>query len=358
MVDELKAEDAVEIQRIVKEIGALVCTLSSIQDIYDLSVYRRAIARRDPMKFWALLDNNIVTQVVSLIGGTRQKGVPLSVETQRICAIMAFLIHARIDTNPEVALFERPAHLNNPDKVTQDKLFRIADHLPAQVFADLALNRICGIPEGQFIAAKRAVDSNPLTQANLKRTNFEHEKDHVFKILHANLLRAWLISHQPGNQAQRLKSFLEWNYNELVSDYVGVIFALIYLSRKRIGGMIKHCDSSDRRLVLKQIENSTWDMYYLAALEELHKRANGNRIWFLCTRDRVLLEVASHRYALTLERMDTFIKEYCQGEGVEVFKEYVTKINYRLGRNDHIARVCANLDAILDGLVKEVLACP
>jgi len=135
-----------------------------------------------------------------------------------------------------------------------------------------------------------------------------------------------------------------WNFNELVSDYVGVIFALIYLSKKRIGGMIKHCDSSDRRLVLKKMENATWDMYYLAVLEELHKAAKGSRIWFFCTRDQVLLKVAAHRYALTLEGMDTFIQEYYTGEGVEVFKEYVTKINCRRDRAEHIAKVCSNLD--------------
>ena len=42
MVDGLKAEDAVEVERIVREIGALVCTPSTIPDIYDLSVYRGA----------------------------------------------------------------------------------------------------------------------------------------------------------------------------------------------------------------------------------------------------------------------------------------------------------------------------
>lgn len=129
MVDALKAEDAVEVERIVREIGALVCTPSTIPDIYSLSVYRSAIARRDPMKFWALLDNNIVTQIVSLISGTRQTGAPLSDEAKKICAIMAFLIHARVDANPDIALYERPEHVNNPDKVTQDYFFRIADHL-------------------------------------------------------------------------------------------------------------------------------------------------------------------------------------------------------------------------------------
>jgi len=198
MVDVLKAEDAVEIERIVREIGALVDTPSTIPDIYSLSVYRSAIARRDPMKFWALLDNNIVTQVVSLVGGTRQKGASLSEETRKICAIMAFLIHARVETNPVIALFERPEDINNP---TQDYFFRIADHLPAQVFADLALNRTCAVPEAALTAAKHEVDSNPRTQANLKRTNFEYEKDHWFKILHANLLKAWLVSHQQGTQA-------------------------------------------------------------------------------------------------------------------------------------------------------------
>lgn len=85
MVDALKAEDAVEVERIVREIGALVCTPSTIPDIYSLSVYRSAIARRDPMKFWALLDNNIVTQIVSLISGTRQTGAPLSDDEEDLC---------------------------------------------------------------------------------------------------------------------------------------------------------------------------------------------------------------------------------------------------------------------------------
>ena len=225
MVDELKADDAVEIARIVREIGTLVDMPSNIPDIYDFSVYRRAIARRDPMKFWALLDNNIVTQIVSLISGVRKTGVPLSEETKRICAIMAFLIHARVETNPGIALFERPEDINNPDKVTQDYFFRIADHLPAQVFADLALNRTCAVPVAALTAAKREVDSNPSTQADLKRTTYSNQMglEQRFKILRANLLKAWLIFHQGGTRIQRLQTFLEWNARVVVSDYVGVI---------------------------------------------------------------------------------------------------------------------------------------
>ena len=358
MVDELKSEDAIEVERIVREIGALVCTPSTIPDIYSLSVYRSAIARRDPMKFWALLDNNIVTQIVPLISGARKKGVPLSDETKRICAIMAFLIHARVETNPVIALFERPEDINNPDKVTQDYFFRIADHLPAQVFADLALNRTCVVPDAALTAAKREVDSNQLTQENLKRTRYSDESDPGFKILHANILKAWLVAHQQGTQAQRFRAFLEWNANELLSDYVGVIFALIYLSEHPIGKMIKHCNSSDRQLVLKEIANSTWDMFYLTILDWVHKEAKGGCIWFFITRDQVLLKVASHRYAMYLEGMDTFINEFCPGESIEAFKNYMRQIECRCDRAGHTAKVCANLDTILDGLVKEVLACP
>jgi len=358
MVDELTADDAVEVERIVREIGALVCTPSTIPDIYALSVYRSAITRSDPMKFWALLDNNIVTQIVSLIGGTRQTGAPLSEETKRICAIMAFLINARIDTNPAVALFERPDHVNNPDKKEQDRLFRIADHLPAQVFADLALNRTCEIPLPALTAAKREVDLNPSTQADLKRTTYSDQMvlEQRFKILRANLLKAWLIFHQGGTQIQRLQTFLEWNAKVLVSDYVGVIFALIFLSDRRIGGMIKQCDSSDRQLVLKQISNSTWDMFYLTILEYFHIKSNGACIWFFCTRDKVLLKIAAHHYAMTLEGIDAFINEFCPGEGVEVFSGYMNKINCRRDRAGHIAKVCANLDSTVDELSKEILA--
>lgn len=358
MVDVLKAEDAVEIQRIVREIGALVCTPSSIQDIYDLNVYRSAIARRDPMKFWALLDNNIVTQIVSLMSGTRQTGAPLSEETKRICAIMAFLIHARIDTNPRVALFERQEVISNPDKATQDYLFRIADHLPAQVFADLALNRICTVPVDFLTAAKREVDSNPYTLDDLKRTTYSGrmELEQRFKILHANLLKAWLLFHQAGTRTERIKCFLDWNANELAADYVGVIFALIYLSDRRIGKMIKQCDSSDRHTVLKEISNSTWDMFYLTVLEWVHSKSNGASIWFFCTRDQVLLKIASYLDAVKPENIDKFLKEFYPGEAVEAFHNYMHKINCRRDRVGHIAKVCANLDTILDGLVKEVLA--
>ena len=360
MVDELKAEDAVEIEGIVREIGALVCMRYAIPDIYDLSVYRRVIERSDPMKFWALLDNNIVTQIVSLISGTRQTAVPLSEETKRICAIMAFLIHARVDTDPRVALYERPDHVNNPDKKEQDRLFRIADHLPAQVFADLALNRTCAVPVAALKAAKRAVKSNRHTQADLKRTTYSNPMglEQRFKILRANLLKAWLIFHQGGTRIQRLQTFLEWNARVLVSDYVGVIFALIYLSDRRIGGMIKQCDSSDRQLVLKQIANSTWDMFYLTVLEWYDIKSNGACIWFFCTRDQVLLKIASYRDALTPEKIGAFIEEYYTGEGVEAFSDYMNKINCRRDRASHIAKVCVNLDSTVDELVKEVSACP
>jgi hypothetical protein len=359
MVDELKAEDVVEVERIVREIGALVCTPSTIPDIYSLSVYRSAIARRDPMKFWVLLDNNIVTQIVSLISGARKTGVPLSEETKKVCAIMAFLIHAKIDTDPSLALYERPDHVNNPDKVTQDYLFRIADHLPAQVFADLALNRTCVVPVAALTAAKREVDSSPLTQADLKRTTYSDRMklEQRFKLSHANLLKAWLISHQGGTPTQRLQCFLDWNANELIADYVGFVFAVIFLSDLRIGGMIKRCNSSDRQVVLKAISNSTWDMHYLSVLEVHHMSSKGSSIWFFSSRDGVLLEIAGHRDAVSPDRILAFIREYYSDECVDVVNKYMNQINCRRDRAGHIAKVCANLDTILDGLVKEVLAC-
>ena len=98
-------------------------------------------------------------------------------------------------------------------------------------------------------------------------------------------------------------------------------------------------------------------MFYLTVLEWFHIKSNGTCIWFFCTRDQVLLKIASYRDAVTPKKIGAFIDEYYPGEGVEAVNDYMNKINCRRDRAGHIAKVCANLDTILDGLVKEVLAC-
>ena len=241
---ELSSEDQQEIQKIVRESGALIATPSNIIDIYDMQRYRQESFTEDT-QLKAILDNNIFTQILPFVDGRKTIGEPLSNETKIICGIMCFLIYAGIETNPVIALHERPYNSNFSSKENQDYYFRIADHIHPQVFADLAMGKITDIPEYFFKEARSEVDTNPETQDDIGKASYENKLDERYLLIYMNILKAWLLYKSGKNQIERIKTYLEWSYKYSLSDNISTIFIIILLSDKRIAQMIKKINAKN-----------------------------------------------------------------------------------------------------------------
>ena len=138
---EVKDEDLRILQQLLRARNPIIASPSNIKDIYDFERYRKENLSTD-INLNAFIDNNILTQILPLIDGRKAVGVDLSDSERLSCAIMCFLIYSGIEANPATALFERPIDPNYPTKEKEDYLFRVADHVPPQVYADLALSLI------------------------------------------------------------------------------------------------------------------------------------------------------------------------------------------------------------------------
>ena len=133
---EVKDEDLRILQQLLRARNPIIASPSNIKDIYDFERYRKENLSTD-INLNAFIDNNIRTQILPLIDGRKAVGVDLSDSEILSCTIMCFLIYSGIEANPATALFERPIDPNYPTKEKEDYLFRVADHVPPQVYACL-----------------------------------------------------------------------------------------------------------------------------------------------------------------------------------------------------------------------------
>lgn len=348
---EVKEEDWSAIEKMVRQSGALVASPSNIEDVYNAQKYRKDNLFFD-IELKVILDNNIFTQILPLVDGRKAQNEPLKKEAQLICGIMCFLIYSGIETNPILALYERTENFDFCSKEKEDYFFRIADHLPPQVFADLALGKVNDVPQRDFEYAKEFVDSSHELQEEIKRANYNKPKSEEYLLTYVGVLQSFISYKEKNDELSRLTLYLKWSYEFSLVDPILLTFMIILLSDKRISKMIKKINTEDFDKIKSSILNATWDLKYLSLLLRLHQITSEDEIWFFCSRDKVLLDLAKYVFSLSNEAdIHQFIADYYPKNKVEAIKivdEYMKKTELRKN----------NLEAhrinIIDGLNNEI----
>ena len=335
---EVKDEDLRILQQLLRARNPIIASPSNIKDIYDFERYRKENLSTD-INLNAFIDNNILTQILPLIDGRKAVGVDLSDSERLSCAIMCFLIYSGIEANPTTALFERPIDPNYPTKEKEDYLFRVADHVPPQVYADLALGKYSDIPNSVKSSSFVAVDSNDLTQKNIAETSYQKLPEKRWSIIYMNLIKAWLIYREDLTPDQRFEKYLDWYFEHSVSEYACFTFVAIFLSDKRFPKMIKQQNSMNADKIFQNIKNVTWDIFSLSTLIEIHNKTNEDFIWFFCTRDELLTKLYPEIYRQSdLESCKLFAQEYYSLITINYLHRYSMKINTRT-QNERTAHI-------------------
>ena len=350
---ELKNGDAVEIERIVRECAPFVVTPSNIEDEYDIELLRKA-SLTTGVELKVLLDNNIFTQIIPLMN-RGQSGKQLNSDQLKACAVMCFLIYAGIEVNPIPALWERPNHYSWSKK-DEDLFFRVADHLHPQVFADLALQRICSI-DGEIIKeASMAVFNNPKTMMDVHGTSFSNEPNELFNLFLGGVLKVWCINRTGGERNCKLEMLLDWMYNDSILCLEVVALALDLFVDGRSGGIFKKINSSEYRTVVANARNAAWDLLYMNILQRVHAMSGGDTIWFLVTRDNNLLKVSDRIFQLCHynAKLQTFFDSSYPSFGYEEFMRSMSRFNTRPEREQHISEIMNTLDSGIEQLEKQV----
>lgn len=356
---EVRPEDWKIIEKMIRQNESIIVSPSNINDIYDAQRYREENISYN-LELKAVLDNNIFTQVLPLLDGRKKYGEPLNEEVKLICGIMCFLKYSGIETNPTLALLERK-EVDSISKNQEDYYFRVADHLHPQIFADLALGTICDISRKELDPIKNYLNSDHVIQKEINQTYKIMEESQEFQVTYSGVLKSILLYKKESDELARLRLFLNWYYNSSLLGLELFYFTVIFLSNKRIPKMIKKINSSSYEVIIKSILNAVWDLKYLSILYELHQNTPENEIWFLCSRDKVLLKLSKYTFAFTSEKdIHDFIGEYYpknKKKAIELIDEYLRKKEQRentVEGNKHKEKILMELGISISSLEQEL----
>ena len=281
----IPAPDILKIQNLLKKAN-IICTAREFKSFDKYSIYSY-LKEKDifnaPTR--ALVDRNIFTDIISLVNG---KVIDSPSESIRLsAALMAFLQCSNILIEPSISLYEY-ASLNG-SKSAKDELyqFRIADNIHPEVYTDIALNR------------KNIITEHDKAKVDIKKIEKpKNGVDYQRRLSHWNfnytlVLKMAMFEVGPLQPKEKLANFIKWMSQEFYFGAVGVLFANIYFSNKRMRKMIKSIRSNDKKKALAGVKNITWDLTLLTQWSRYVKeQAPTNTLWLLCSRDKLIMKIA------------------------------------------------------------------
>jgi hypothetical protein len=272
---------------------------------------------------YALLDRNIFSDVIAIVKG---ENVELrdgnDIGPLRIAAaLMAFLQCAKILIEPNLSLYEYAATNSSAAAADELKLFRIADNLHPRVYADIVMRRKHMITEGELNELSVNLSPDVDFGSSLRYWRFNYTL----------ALKLALLELRSIPQDQKMELFLQWMSKEFFVGASATFFASLYLSSKRMLGMLKKIGSANRERALLGIKNAAWDLTFMTTWS---KKAEAfqetNRLWLLCSRDKALLRIASCLFAtgndekaIAEQVKPIFVEHWGEKKGDNLFTYYL-----------------------------------
>lgn len=271
---------------------------------------------------YVLLDRNVFTYIISIAKGEDvdlrdgQKMGPRRIAA----AVMAYLQCCDICVEPNIALYEYAATNAQSAAADELELFRKADNLHPQIYADIALGRKNKVTTKEL--DKVSVSLGPMV-------NFKKDLNH-WHFNYTVALKLALLELQLIPQNKKMESFLQWQHDDFFYSASATLLASLYLSSKRIGGMMKKLKSIDRTKALLGIKNAAWDLTVLTTWDRLALRMQEtNKLWLLCSRDTAMKKIAGCLFTteideniISLRLKNTFIEHWGKDLGISLSNRY------------------------------------
>jgi len=264
-----------------------------------------------------IIDRNIFTRLISLARGDLVlRKTKEAEQAYRIAAgALAFFQCCDALVEPCMPLLEQAAHDNSATANEELRLFRAADNIHPQNFADIALGR------------SDQLDPSLVRQSMSDKAEEAPEKPMWWTLNYALALKLALLELEPIDQQAKLERFLQWLHDDYIWSASAVMFATVYLSPLRKHGMLKRLRSPNRRAALDGVRNAVWDMTLLTMWSgNCCSAAGSKKVWFLCSRDQAVRLVAE--WLVSTEASDERLKQIytsCWGEkdGIALVKYYL-----------------------------------
>ncbi|MGZ8152812.1 MAG: hypothetical protein ACXW0Q_08735 [Methylovulum sp.] len=343
------------IKKIVRDNHPLITT-TIIEDIYCLERY---IIRNKSTKLKGLLDNNIFTRVVYLAKGNKIE--EKNINSYRFCcAVMCFFKLGAFTIEPDLALYERTSKNSHSNAIEDLYHFRIADNIHPMGYARLALGLANRFSDEEIENAKSGIDGN---FRDTEESNYGKLLDD-WKLKYLHLLKITELSKYKLKETERVKKFFEWIVNDCSTSPGSIVFALMFLSPKRPGG-IKNINSRDFNKLKNGIKNAAWDLTYITGLRKLSKHQSEATIWFFCSHDELLQKIARNLHLKEGQEVETamqnLINEFWGKSNDRKVCEYYADMNIAISSNDkkrrqHNEEVRIKIDQMIEDLESKVLS--
>ena len=340
----LRKCDRKHMVKVLRELDSLTLAPSNVQDIYDIDKIRnRVLVQHNTVKVF--LDNNILTRILNLPVENKTSLRRLTTEERVICCLMGYFVYCGLLLIPNISMYESESTPLPSSRVDADIKFRYFDHLPAQVYLDLALMRINTIPLAKWSEAKKEVDNNSVTQADIASNDYTGNLS-MQRIFALNLMKAWLIYQQTNEFEKGLETLMDWIYSNSLSDQNSLFFFIFLLSRKKLGPLLKNINSNDPDVIIKSADNAAWDLTHSHAFLTVSQKCYQDGIHIFCTRDKICRDLL--RVSLKIVDGEAFAKYLSdnhtnrQSALINLIKD---KHNNRPNRSEHEKSVAEKLES-------------
>ncbi|MDH5611980.1 MAG: hypothetical protein OEY66_05945 [Gammaproteobacteria bacterium] len=338
----ISLDDFSALESLVTSSDPFLIQPSTIIDKYKLSDYIQAATFQE-VSLYALLDNNIFTRVSAFSKGSK---LASDSETRKVeqlaAAVMVFFLLGDFWLEPNIALYEKAWRSSHDSAKLELESFRIADHIHPQHYTDLALGRIehisfQAIEEAKKYAAITAgKNKNTVAEENFKRNLTYWKTSYLF------LLKVTELWRTPIDDLSKAKKLIDWMRNDAFYSAVSSVFALLLLSPSSPKKMIKGIGSDNLQKLHSGLQNAAWDCVYVKHWINQARRSPTDTIWFLCSNDQALKQVANtllHRKGedLTSKLTSHMINTWGNDKGKRLYSYYnnhVQEINSTPSKRD------------------------
>lgn len=308
----LNIEVLEELQKMLRD-ASLLLSVGEEFERYQALTYRRQKVHHHSDSC-ALLDRNALNDVLSIVRPAAEGRIEPCMERGRIgAAMMAFLQCANILIEPNIALYENP-NLAEPEL----RLFRQADNVAPAIYAQIALGQLDSLP----------LDCVPAPPPRILTAEFFRPISNTQKFRIA-LLKIAELDLSPLSNAEKLRRFLQWSFDDFCILAVPTLTAITHFSPHRKSSILQGLRSPDRARAWQGVQNALWDMITIQQwAKKVEQQSKENRIWLLCSRDEALKRIAGvlHRdEASNDQSLRTIFKDWWgTSQGDELTKLAIT----------------------------------
>lgn len=349
----LRKQDRTYMVKMLRKLDSLTLAPTEEPDIYDINRIRSKVLG-DNNIVRIFLDNNVLTRILNLPVENITNARKLTDEEKHICCMMGYFTYCGPLLIPNISMYESQSTPSPASRLEAELKFRYFDHLPSQIYMDLALERINVIPSGHWSNVVEEVENNALTQADIDSNPYTGNIDSL-KAFSLNLMKAWLLYKEDLNFEDGYETLMDWIHTNSIADQNCMLFFVFFMSRAKLGALIKKINSKDPNIVIKNIYNAAWDLVHLNIFLMVAQKQYKDGLHAFCSRDKLCHDLL--RVSVSIKNEQDF-KNYLSANHTKKQSALITKIrdrhNNRTDRKQYIESVEAELDNKLEAMETEI----